>query len=57
MKFENYSDILFEWYKDESKYDNLIKLWKRNLWIYIMKDYSDDRLKEELRKAELSDYR
>ena len=55
MKFEDYSDILFEWYKDESKYDNLIKLWKRNLCIYIMKDYSDERLIEELRNAELSD--
>ena len=55
MKFEDHSNLLYEWYKDESKYDNLIKLWKRNLSIYPMKEYSDERLEEEFKNAGITD--
>ena len=55
MKFEDHSDLLYEWYKDESKYENLIKLWKRNLCIYAMKEYTDEKLEEEFKNAGISD--
>jgi len=55
MKFEDHKDLLYEWYKDESKYDNLIKLWKKNLCIYKMKDYSDEKLEEEFQKMGITD--
>ena len=55
MKFEDHRDLLYEWYKDESKYDNLIKLWKRNLCIYKMREYSDERLEEEFKKMDITD--
>lgn len=55
MKFEDHSELLYEWYKDESKYDNLIKLWKTNLCIYKMRDYSDERLEKEFQRMEITD--
>ena len=55
MKFEDHRDILFEWYKDESKYDNIIKLWRTNLCLYKMKDYSDERLEREFNNAGITD--
>ena len=55
LKFEDFNDILFEWYKDESKYDNLIKLWRSNLCLYKLKDISDYELENKLRTAGLTD--
>jgi len=55
MKFEDHSNLLYEWYKDESKYDNLIKLWKQNLCIYKMREYSEERLEQEFQKMGISD--
>ena len=54
-RFEDFSNILFEWYKDESKHNNIIKLWRTDNSIYLMKDYSDEKLEKELREAGLSD--
>lgn len=55
LKFQDHNCILFEWYKDESKYDNLIKLWKKNFCIYKLKDLSHEKLEEQLTKAGISD--
>ena len=54
-KFEDFNSILFEWYQDETKYDNLIKLWKSKDCITLYKDYSDEKLEEEFRKIGISD--
>ena len=54
-KFEDFNSILFEWYQDETKYDNLIKLWKSTDCITLYKDYSDEKLEEEFRKLGISD--
>ena len=54
-KFEDFNSILFEWYQDETKYDNLIKLWKNKDCITLYKEYSDEKLEEEFRKLGISD--
>ena len=54
-KFEDFNSILFEWYQDETKYENLIKLWKSKDCITLYKDYSDEKLEEEFRKIGISD--
>lgn len=55
FKFEDFNQFLFEWYRDESKYNNLIKLWRSKLCIYKLKDISDYELEEKLKKAGLED--
>ena len=55
LKFEDFNDILFQWYRDESKYDNLIKLWRSKLCLYKLKDISDYELENKLRAAGLTD--
>lgn len=55
LKFEDFNDILFDWYRDESKYDNLIKLWRSKLCLYKLKDISDYELENKLRAAGLTD--
>ena len=54
-KFEDFSEYLFEWYKDETKYDNLIKLWKSKDCISKYNDYSNEKLEEEFRKLGIDD--
>ena len=54
MKFEDYSDILFEWYKDESRYDDLIKLWKSQLNITNLNKLSNEDLEKKLVTAGIS---
>ena len=53
-KFEDYSDILFEWYKDESRYDDLIKLWKNQLNISNLNKLSNEDLEIKLATAGIS---
>jgi hypothetical protein len=48
MKFEDYYSILSEWYEDESKYENIIKIWNSKLCIYKLKDNSDYELRQIL---------
>lgn len=55
LKFEDFNNFLFEWYRDESKYDNLIKLWKSSLCLYKLKDRSDGELEDKFREAGIND--
>ena len=48
MKFEDYNIILYEWYEDESKYENIIKLWNSKLCLCKLKENSDDELRQIL---------
>ena len=54
MRFEDYNDILYEWYKDESKYDNVVKLWNSKLCISKLVEGTADEIKNELRKLNIS---
>lgn len=53
-KFEDFNSLLYEWYRDESKYDLLIKLWKKNICISKLKENSELDLKEQLKKMNIS---
>ena len=55
LRFEDYDSILFEWYKDESKYDNIVKLWNSKLCISKLKDESDAQINERLKYLNISD--
>ena len=55
MRFEDYNSLLFEWYKDESKYDNIVKLWNSKLCISKLKDESDAQINERLKYLNISD--
>ena len=55
MRFEDYSTLLYEWYKDESKYDNIVKLWNSKLCIYKLNEESDYQIKERLRDLKIND--
>ena len=55
MKFEDFDSLLYEWYKDESKYDNLIKIWKSNLCIYKLSKSSEEELEKQLRNMGITD--
>ena len=54
-KFEDFNTILFEWYKDKERYENLIKLWNRNLCIFKLKEDSDEELIKKFKEANISD--
>ena len=54
-KFEDFNSFLFEWYKDEAKYDNLIKLWKSRDFISKYSEYSDEKLEKKFRELEIND--
>lgn len=49
MKFEDFDSLLYEWYKDESKYDNLIKIWKSNLNIYQLSKCSELEFEKQMK--------
>ncbi len=55
MRFEDYFSILFEWYQDESKYNNIVKLWNSKLCIYKLKDNSNTEIKSILQNLGISD--
>jgi hypothetical protein len=55
MRFEDYNSLLFEWYKDESKYDNIVKLWNSKLCISKLNDESDAQINERLKNLNISD--
>ena len=55
MRFEDYSTLLYEWYKDESKYDNIVKLWNSKLCISKLKDESDAQINERLKYLNITD--
>ena len=54
MRFEDYNEILYEWHKDESKYDNVVKLWNSKLCISKLVEGTDVEIKNELRKLNIS---
>ena len=55
MRFEDYYALLFNWYTDESKYKNIVKLWNSNLCIYKMKYNSDNELRQNLCDLNIED--
>ena len=55
MRFEDYNILLFEWYKDESKYDNIVKLWNSKLCISKLNDESDAQINKRLKNLNISD--
>ena len=55
LKFQDKNTLLYEWYKDESKYSNLIKIWNSNLLIFDLSKESDKQLEEELKKLGITD--
>ena len=55
LRFEDYDSILFEWYKDESKYDNIVKLWNSKLCISKLNDESDAQINKRLKNLNISD--
>ena len=55
LKFEDYNSLLYEWYRDESKYDNLIKLWKNQLCVCELNKSNDEKLEEDLAKLGITD--
>ena len=55
MRFEDYNSLLFEWYKDESKYDNIVKLWNSKLCISKLNDESDAQINKRLKNLNISD--
>lgn len=54
-KFKDFNTILFEWYKDKERYENLIKLWKKNFCIFKLKEDSDEELLKKIKDADISD--
>ena len=55
MRFEDYYALLFNWYTDESKYENIVKLWNSKLCIYKMKNNSDYELRQILYNLNIKD--
>jgi hypothetical protein len=55
LKFRDKSTLLYEWYKDESKYSNLIKIWNSNYLVFELSKNSDIELKEQLKKFGITD--
>ena len=55
LKFEDFNDVLYEFYKDENTYDNLIRVWKSKICISALSDLSDFELEELLNKYNLTD--
>ena len=55
MRFEDYNILLIEWYKDESKYDNIVKLWNSKLCISKLNDESDAQINKRLKNLNISD--
>ena len=53
LKLENFYPLLYEWYKDETKYNILIKLWRSNLNIYNLSKNPD--LEQDLEKMGITD--
>ena len=55
LKFQDKSILLYEWYKDESKYSNLIKIWNSNKLIFELSKESDEKLEETLKEFGITD--
>jgi len=55
LKFEDFNSLLYEWHRDESKYDNIIKLWKSNFSVCELNKSDDDELIEQLEKFGIED--
>ena len=53
-KFEDYNKILYNWHKDESKYDGIVALWKSNTCIFKLFGLSDEEKDKELENLGLS---
>ena len=55
LKFEDFNSLIYEWYRDESKYDNLIKLWNSKLSVCQLNKSEDDELMKELENLGIED--
>ena len=55
LKFEDFNSLLYEWYTDESKYDNLIKLWNSKLSVCELNKSNDDELMNQLEQLGIED--
>lgn len=55
LKFQDKSTLLYEWYKDESKYSNLIKIWDSNYLIFELSKLSNIELEEKLKEFRITD--
>lgn len=55
LKFEDFNEVLFEFYKDENKYDDLIRVFDSQICISKLSELSVLELDEELKKYNLID--
>ena len=55
MKFEDFNYLLFEWYENESKYENLIKLWNSNYCVCVLAKSEDEEIEEIFQKIDITD--
>lgn len=55
MKFEDFNYLLFEWYENESKYENLIKLWNSNYCVCVLAKSKDEEIEEIFQKIDITD--
>ena len=55
LKFEDFNSLLYEWYTDESKYDNLIKLWNSKLSVCELNKSNEDELMNQLEQLGIDD--
>ena len=55
LKFEDFNDVLYEFYKNEDTYDNLIRVWKSKICISALSELSDFELDEQLDEYNLTD--
>ena len=47
LKFEDYSKLLYQYHRDQSKYDDIVILWKENICIFELYALSEeDRIKK-----------
>ena len=55
LKFEDFNEVLYEFYKDEDKYDDLIRVFDSDMCISELTDLSVFELDERLKKFKLTD--
>jgi len=55
LKFEDFNEVLYEFYKDENKYDDLIRVFDCNICISKLSELSVSELEEQLKEYELTE--
>ena len=48
IKFDNYNNIIDQWYRDESKHKYIDKLWKKNIKMYSFKNKYKYEIRNEI---------